>query len=144
MEYRYNKILRFFEEYITVYSEYGQNADTIQMMDKFYAHDLIFPDDMVTGRDQWYGRCLNHPDVQDKLTIEHIIIDDKKSEVGAILKTQAVDRANGEILMELRMNAMYKLRIDENQDIKITEVRIFLESNPEKVARLAQLYRIGR
>ena len=45
--------------------------------------------------------------------------------------------------MELRMSALYKLRIDDKQNIRIAEVRIFLESNPEKVARLAQLYRIG-
>jgi hypothetical protein len=142
MENKYNRILKFFEDYITTYSEYGQDADTISMMNKFYAPDLSFPEDMVTGRDEWYKRCLNHPDVLDRLTIEHCIIDERKNEVSAILKTEAIDRAKEAVLMELRMNALYKLRIDD-ENIRITEVRIFLESNPEKVARLAQLYRIG-
>jgi len=130
---KYSRILRFFEDYVTTYSEYGQDADTITMMNKYYSPDLSFPEDMVFGREQWYKRCLNHPDVLDKLAIERCIIDDRKNEISAILKT----------LMELRMNALYKLRIDDNQNISITEVRIFLESNPEKVTRLAQLYRIG-
>lgn len=142
MENKYNRILKFFEDYITTYSEYGQDTDTISMMNKFYAPDLSFPEDMVTGRDEWYKRCLNHPDVLDRLTIEHCIIDERKNEVSAILKTEAIDRAKEAVLMELRMNALYKLRIDD-ENIRITEVRIFLESNPEKVARLAQLYRIG-
>lgn len=143
MENKYNRILKFFEDYIATYSEYGQDADTISMMDKFYAPDLSFPEDTVYGREQWYQRCLNHPDVLDKLAIEHCIIDEKKNEVSAILKTRAIDRATGIEMMDLRMHALYKLRIDDDDDISITEVRLFLESNPEKVARLAQLYRIG-
>jgi len=139
----YDDIVRFFEEYVAAYCEYGQNEKTIKVMDKYYAPDLSFPDDRVTGREQWYRRCLNHPDVLDKLSIEHIIVDEKKNEVAAILRTEAVNRATGTILLELRMMALYKLRIDENRDIKITGVRIFLQSEPEKVARLAQLYRIG-
>ena len=143
MENKYDRILNFFEDYIATYSEYGQDADTISKMAKFYAPDLSFPEDAVYGREHWYQRCLNHPDVLDKLAIERCIIDDRKNEISAILRTEAVERATGKVLMELRMSALYKLRIDDKQNIRITEVRIFLESNPEKVARLAQLYRIG-
>jgi hypothetical protein len=140
---KYNRILRFFEDYVATYSEYGQDAETINMMDMYYASDLSFPEDMVIGREQWYKRCLNHPDVLDKLAIERCIIDDRKNEISAILRTEAIDRGTGKLLMELRMSALYKLRIDDKQNIRITEVRIFLESNPEKVSRLTQLYRIG-
>ncbi len=138
---KYSRIMRFFEDYVTTYSEYGQDAETINLMNEYYAPDLSFPEDMVFGREQWYKRCLNHPDVLDKLTIERCIIDDRKNEVSAVLRTEAIDRGTGKVLMELRMNALYKLRIDD-ENIRITEVRIFLESNPEKVARLTQLYRI--
>ena len=143
MENKYDRILNFFEDYIATYSEYGQDADTISMMDKFYAPDLSFPEDRVYDREQWYQRCLNHPDVLDKLAVEHCIIDEKKNEVSAILKTRAIDRTTGIEMMDLRMHALYKLRINDNQDISIAEVRIFLENNPGKVARLTQLYRIG-
>ncbi len=140
---KYNRILRFFEDYVATYSEYGQDAETINMMDMYYASDLSFPEDMVIGREQWYKRCLNHPDVLDKLAIERCIVDDRKNEISAVLKTEAVERLTGKLLMELRMSALYKLRIDDKQNIRITEVRIFLESNPEKVSRLTRLYRIG-
>jgi hypothetical protein len=139
----YDAIMLFFKEYIADYSKYGQTEETIHVMDKYYATDLSFPDDMVIGREQWYKRCLNHPGVQDKLSLEHIVIDEKKHEVAALLKTEAIDRKTGNILMELRMNALYTLRISKDKDIKITAVRIFLESNPEKTQRLALLYKIG-
>jgi hypothetical protein len=139
----YDSIRRFFEDYIATYSEYGQNEKTISAMDRFYAPELSFPDDNVSGRDTWYKRCLNHPDVQDRLTIEHMIVDEKMNEVAAILKTEAVDRATGNVLLELKMNALYKLTITDDRDITIAEVRIFLESNPGKTVKLAQLYRIG-
>ncbi len=143
MDSLYDDIRRFFNEYVAAYTEYGQDEKTMTVMDQFYAPDLCFPDDGVTGREQWYRRCLNHPDVQDRLTIEHLIIDDRKHEVASILKTEAVDRATGTILLELKMTALYKLRIDDKRNIKISEVKIFLESNPEKTVKLARLYRIG-
>ena len=47
MKNKYNRILKFFEDYIATYSEYGQDADTISIMDKFYASDLSFPFDLT-------------------------------------------------------------------------------------------------
>lgn len=142
MESMYDNIIRFMNEYAKAYSEYGQVAETHHVMDKFYAPELSF-DDMVTSREQWYESCLNHPEIQDKLTVEHLFIDEKQNEVGALLKTQAIERATGKVLLELRMNALYNLKIGDDRDIKITKVRVFLETNPEKVTRLTQLYRIG-
>ena len=110
-------------------------------MDKFYAPELTFDDGVVTSREQWYERCLTHPDVQDKLTLEHLFIDERQTEAGALLKTQAIDRTTGEVLLELKMNVLYNLKID-NKELKITRVRVFLEGDPTKAAKLAQLYAI--
>ena len=137
----YDDILNFMEQYVAVYSQYAQDPETQNLMDKFYAPDLMFDEGVVTSRKQWYERCLTHPAVQDKLTIEHLIIDERKNEVGAILRTQAIDRESGEVLLELKMNVLYYLKI-ENKDIKITRVRVFLESDPKKAEKLAQLYSI--
>jgi hypothetical protein len=142
VESMYDEIVCFMHEYVTAYSEYGQVAETHRIMDKFYAPELSF-DDMVTSREQWYNSCLNHSEIQDKLTIEHLFIDEKQNEVGALLKTQAIERATGKVLLELRMNALYNLKIGDEKDIKIVKVRVFLETNPEKVIKLTQLYRIG-
>jgi hypothetical protein len=129
------------EEYFPAYSRYAQDIETQHLMDKFYAPDLIFDDGVVTSRAQWYERCLAHPAIQDKLTVEHMFIDERQKEAGAILKTQAVKRDTGEVLLELRMNVLYTLRI-ENRDIKISSVRVFLEGDPAKALKLIELYAI--
>ena len=139
----YDDIARFMEEYFTSYSNHGQVTGTHRLMDRFYAPDLSFPDDGVTSREQWYERCLNHPDIQDRLTLEHLFVDEKQMEVGALLKTQAVERATGRLLLELRMNVVYNLRMGPDKDLKIAKVRVFVETNPGKIDKLTQLYRIG-
>jgi hypothetical protein len=143
MESLYNDIFHFMEEYFPAYSQYAQLPATQHLMDKFYAPELSFDDDVVKSREEWYERCLAHPAIQDRLSVEHLFVDEKQKEAGALLKTQAVDRATGNVLLELRMNVLYNLKIEDNNNIKITKVRVFLESNPHKAAKLAQLYSIG-
>jgi hypothetical protein len=133
----YDDIVRFMEEYFPSYSNHGQVPGTHRLMDKFYATDLSFPDDGVTSREQWYERCLNHPAIQDRLTLEHLFVDEKQMEVGALLKTQAVERATGKLLLELKMNVVYNLRMGPDKDLKITKVRVFVETNPGKIDKPA-------
>jgi hypothetical protein len=139
----YDDIVRFMKEYFPSYTEHGQVAGTHRLMDKFYAPDLSFPDDGVTSREQWYERCLNHPAIQDRLTLEHLFVDEKQVEVGALLRTQAVERATGKVLLELKMNVLYNLKMGPDKDLKIAKVRVFVETNAAKIDMLTQLYRIG-
>jgi hypothetical protein len=143
MDSIYDNIVRFMEEYISAYNEYGQVVETFRIMDKFYAPELSFPDDRVTSREQWYKRCLAHPAVQDKLTIEHLVIDEKQREVVAYLKTQAIDRTTSKVLVELKFSALYTLEIDQNKDINIIKVKISLGGDPSSVMKLAKAYNIG-
>ncbi len=139
MSSRYDEIARFMNDYVAAYSEYGQVAETHDVMDKFYAPELSF-DDMVTSREQWYETCLSHTGVQDRLTLEHLFIDEKQNEVGALLTARAVNRATGEVLLTIRMNTLYNLKTDENGELKIVKARVFLETNPEKAAKLCRIY----
>ena len=143
MESLYDDIVRFMEAYFPAYNEHAQVSETQHLMDRFYAPELSFDDGVVSSRAQWYEMCLSHPDVQDKLTLEHLFVDAEQNEAGALLKTQAIDRATGKVLLELKMNVLYNLKIDRNKDIKIARVRVFLESDPGKITKLSQLYGIG-
>ena len=136
----YEEITRFMKEYFPAYSEKGQIAETQHVMDKFYAPDVTFDDGVVTSREQWYKACLSHPAIQDKITLEHLFVDEKQQEAGALVKTQAIERSSGKVLLEIKMNVLYSLKADKNKDIKITGIKVFLESNPEKAAKLMQTY----
>jgi len=139
MKSRYDDIARFMHEYVKNYSELGQIAETHRVMDKFYAPEVTF-DDMVNGREQWYETCLSHSNIQDKITLEHLFIDEKQNEVGALLTAQAINRSTGEVLLTIKMNTLYNLKLDEKGDFKITKARVFLETHPQKVTKLCQIY----
>jgi hypothetical protein len=143
LESIYAEIVRFMEEYFPAYSQFGQTTETQYIMDKFYDPKLSFDDGLVTSREQWYVRCLAHPAVQDMLTIEHLCVDEKQKEAVALLKTQAIDRVSGKVLIELKLNVLYKLKFENVNDIKITNIRVYIEPNPPKISRLAQLYMGG-
>ena len=136
---RYDEIASFMKEYVEAYSEYGQVSETHSVMDKFYAPELSF-DDMVTSREQWYEACLSHTDIQDRLTLEHLFIDEKQNEVSALLTARAIERSTGNVLLEIKMNTLYNLKTDENGELKIITARVFLETHPQKVAKLCQIY----
>lgn len=140
MESMYDDIIRFMKEYFPAYSEKGQVKETQHVMDKFYAPDLAFDEGVITSREQWYKACLSHPAIQDKIALEHLFIDEQQKVAGALVKTQAIERASGKVLLEIKMNVLYSLKVDKNKDIKITSVKVFLESNPQKAARLMQVY----
>ena len=142
MESLYDDIVRFMEAYFPAYNEHAQVSETQHLMDRFYAPDLTFDDGVVTSRKQWYERCLAHPAVLDKLTLEQLFVDERQKKAGALLKTEAIDRKTGMVLLELKMNVLYDLEIDHNKDLKIARVRVFLETDPRKIEKLIQIYAI--
>ena len=136
----YDEIVRFITEYFPAYSHKGQAAETQHVMDNFYAPDIRFDDGVITSRAQWYQACLSHPAVQDKITLEHLFVDEKQLEAGALVKTQAIERATGSVLVEIKMNVLYSLQKDSENKIKITHIKVFVESSPQKSAALMQIY----
>jgi hypothetical protein len=83
---------------------------------------------------------LSHPSIQDKITPEHLLADERQQEAVALVKTQAIERATGKVLLEIKMNVLYSLRAEDNK-LKIGAVKVFLESNPQKGDELMQYIR---
>jgi hypothetical protein len=137
------KIDNFMAEYFQAYNQYAQVENTQNLMNKFYTPGFSFDDGSVRNREHWYKKCLTHPAIQDKLTVELMVSDVKKKEVLTLLQTHAVERATGNVLLELSMCGLYSLEFDQDTDIKINKVKLFLESSPQKIARLSQLYAIS-
>ncbi len=128
------------KDYFPAYSEKGQIEQTQYVMDEFYAPNIKFDDGVITSRAQWYKACLSHPGIQDKITLKHLFVDEKQQQAGALVKTQAVERATGNVLVEIGMNVLYTLKKYDNNDIKMTHIRVFLESNPTKATEFMRVY----
>ena len=135
------QIVNFMKDYFLAFSEDGQLPGNKAAMDKYYAPDLTIDDNMVTNREQWYKICLSHPDIKDVLVADHLMIDEEQNEVGALVRTQYIRRSTGELLIELKMNVLYTLQIDDNENIIITSFRVYSESNVEKLNKMWELFK---
>jgi hypothetical protein len=137
----YDEIVRFMKEYLHAFSEYAQVAETQHVMDKYWAPDLTIDEGKISSREQWYRACLSHPTIKNVLVPDHLFIDERQNEVGALVTTHYTKRSTGEILVELKFNVLYNLKIDRNKDIKITKFRVYAESDVDKLAKMWQLFK---
>ncbi|MDZ7261747.1 MAG: hypothetical protein ONB05_06545 [candidate division KSB1 bacterium] len=137
----HESIVNFMEKYFNAFSRYAQIPETQSVMDQFYVPELVNDDGFMPSREQWYRACLSHPTIQNVLVPDHFIVDTRQKEVGALIRTQYTNRATGEILVELKMNVLYGLKIGPKKDIKIKKFRVFVESDPEKLNKMLKLFR---
>lgn len=142
MALTYDDIACFMRAYFLAYSEKGQTAETQHVMDGFYAEDIYFREGVPTSREDWYKACRAHPAVQDKLTLENLVVDEKQQEAVALVKTQAIERATGKVLVEMELSCFYAFKADDSKNIRITHIKIYLEPNPQKTEKLARAYNI--
>ena len=143
MAMTYDEIARFMEGYFRTYSELGQAKETQHALDDYYMEEIFFDEGVPTKREDWYRSCRAHPAVQDKLTIKNLVIDERQQSVVALVRTQAVERATGNILVELQLCCFYGFALNEKGEPRIDRVFIHMEPNPRKQMLVAKAYNIG-
>lgn len=137
----YEEAERFMLDYFTAYSQKAQTAQTQSCMDRFYAPDLSFDNPGIQSRQAWYKACLSHPLILDVITPERMCIDVRKLTVSAEVKSHFIEKASGKVLLEIGMNAFYTLNVTRENDLAISRIDVFLESDPAKAARMMEILR---
>ena len=140
MAVTYEQIRSFMQGYFIGYSEDCQLPDRQRGMDKYYAPDIAF-DTGVSGRELWYRICLSHPSWQDKVEPRRLCIDVENLTVSAMVTATFIERSTGRTLQQIGMNAFYTLSVDDQGDLKISRLDVFLESNLEKVQTMMKYLR---
>ena len=139
MELTYDNIEKWLKEYFEVYSTYGQKAETAHRMEEFFAPDLRFipyiagiggPEGGFRSRDEFIRTAKAHTSWYEKLTPEDITIDEKRNVAVVIFGMQVVDIKKEEVVIRKSAIAHYKLVLDENDTIKIKEIKFFWEVMP--------------
>lgn len=137
MELTYQNMVKFMEEYLPVFSEYGQDPATASRMNDYFAPDVEFtgyvglPEPLVfTSRDDFLAFDVAHPSSYERLTPLDLIVDEQRKVVVAVLKFDFIDRKTGELLVEERGVTQYQLDLDENGAIKIKKLLFF----PQRLA----------
>ncbi len=136
MELTYDNMVKFMDDYFPVYSEYGQDPATVDMMKDYYAPDFIFtgyigrPEPITYTRDTFLEFDVSHPSSFERLTPIDYTIDERRGIVFAIIKFEFIDRNTGDVLVTEQGITQYYLFVDENDTIKIKKFFFYPQRIP--------------
>jgi hypothetical protein len=149
MELTYDSIAEWMKEYFRVYSTYGQDAETADRMNDYFAPDLRFipyiagiggPEGGFFSREEFMHTAKSHPDWYEKLTPQDITIDERRKVVAVLFGMEVINRKTGEVAVKKSAMAHYELVLDENNTIKIKTIRFFWEVLPPGVPEFYDLF----
>jgi len=142
MELTYDIIVKWMKDYFEVYGKYGQEPDTYQIMNDYFAPDLRFipyiaglggPEGGFRSRDEFLRTAIAHTSWYEKLTPLDITVDERRKAVVVIFNIDVHDRKTGLIVVKRNAIAHYNLILDDQKTIKIKTIRFFWETLPPGV-----------
>jgi hypothetical protein len=144
MKMTYDEMAEWIEVYFADFNKYGQDPREIHRMDEYFSKDFVFNPYIayvgkVSGRDEWYKVLTSHPSGIEVLTPEAVIIDDRRQEFVAQIKTDLVDRDTREVLLTKRYLARYPL-VEEDGKMKIERLEFFWEILPEGALEIDDVF----
>jgi transglutaminase-like putative cysteine protease len=144
MKMTYDQMAEWIEVYFADFNKYGQDPREIHRMDEYFSKDFVFNPYIayvgeVSGRDEWYKVLTSHPSGIEVLTPEAVIIDDRRQEFVAQIKTDLVDRDTREVLLTKRYLARYPL-VEEDGKMKIERLEFFWEILPEGALEIDDVF----
>jgi len=149
MELTYDIIVKWMKDYFEVYGKYGQEPDTYQIMNDYFAPDLRFipyiaglggPEGGFRSRDEFLRTAIAHTSWYEKLTPLDITVDERRKAVVVIFNIDVYDRKTGLIVVKRNAIAHYNLILDDQKTIKIKTIRFFWETMPPGVKEFYEIF----
>jgi hypothetical protein len=91
------------------------------------------------NREDFLQFASTHPNIQEKLIPERIIIDEKQKRAVVLLRSDFTLQDTGEVAVQ-RLSAHYLLGVDEKRTIKIKELLIFVQAPDPKQPNIDALF----
>ena len=134
MEFTYDEMLNWMEQYFAAYNKYAQEPETTQRMSDYFAKDLEFTLAIAgvrdfNNRDEFLRIVSSHPSHRETIKPEDMVIDERTKTVVVLAKTEIRDTKTEEILVEEKYLVRYQLSMDEGKT-KIRKVLLFKEILP--------------
>jgi hypothetical protein len=130
MEFAHDQIVEYLKKYFTAYSTVAQDPRTTHQMNDYYAADLTVtvytPRISVSNRETMLRRSSSHPDIQETLIPEQIIVDERQHMATVLLKGEFTFKATGEVMTHM-FSAHYQFTLDENERVKIKNLWLFAQ-----------------
>lgn len=139
----YHKVEKFMADYYNDYNLYAQDAQTIDLMDKYWAPEFIsisffpVPQYPVFDLIGWKNFLVFvHLNLLETLTVDELSIDTKKMTVVARLAIDFNDRITGALVLHVDGIAFYNLKVDENKKLKMTFLKLYF-ADPEALMAIS-------
>jgi hypothetical protein len=130
MELAHDQIVEYLRKYFTAYSTVAQDPRTTHQMNDYYAPDLTVtvytPRVSVSNRETMLRRSSSHPDIQETLIPEHIMVDERQHMATVLLRGEFTFKATGEVLTHM-FSAHYQFVLDEKERVKIKNLWLFAQ-----------------
>ena len=140
MNFTYEDIVEWMNEYFKAYNAYAQNPETVDRMSDYFTPDVHFipyisafggPESAVTSRDDFFRMFTGHPSVYEQFVdVEDIVVDERRMIAVALLKVELLDSKTDEVLLKKHYMPRYQLVVDENNILKIKTILFFWEAMP--------------
>lgn len=134
MELTYENVVAWFDNYYKDFNKHAGPLETVPNMMKYFAPDLDWwsygmpsADRKPTSRD---GLLISmvHPGLHEELTPRQYIIDLKQMVVVVQFQLQFTDEISGTTWPPRDASCHYTIRLDENKDLKITQIKYWTEA----------------
>jgi hypothetical protein len=145
MELTHENIMDFMKRYFVAYSTLAQNPETNHRMNEYFAPDfevtlyVYAPPTAAINREKFLLMSASHPGIQETITPEHIIVDDKQHMAAVLLTGEFTVENTGEIIRQT-FSAHYQLGLDEEKNIKLKSLRLFGQSTAPSERNIFDLY----
>jgi hypothetical protein len=130
------KIVEFMKSYYEAYNQYAQDAETIDLMDNYWAQEftsvayLPVPEYPILDLQNWKNFLVyGHMFALERLESRELVIDRKHMKVVSRINIKHLDRFSGALVLQLQGIGIYDLKTDANNNLKITRMKFFC-SNP--------------
>ncbi len=138
MEWTYEKIAQWFQEYFDAVCKFQGSIDTVPMLKKYFSPDLELcmytspssPPAVSMSRDELLISFI-HPGLQEDIVPRHFAIDVRTMTVAVQFVIQFKDAPTNTEWPPLEASAHYHLAVDADQTLKIVKIYYWTERLPE-------------
>lgn len=133
MEFTYENVVKWFNDYFDAFNKNEGNPETVQYMRKYFTPDLEFwsynmHDEKRPANLEGLLSAMEHPGFREVFTPQYYVVDERQKVVIAQLQLQFTEKLTGTVFPPKQASAHYHLVQDENKDLKIKKILYFTEA----------------
>jgi len=135
MEFTYDNIVKWLDNYFGAFNKYAGHLETVPNMKEFFTPDLEFwsynvPNETRPSTREGLLTSMMHPGLHEELTPQYYVVDERQKIAVVQLQLQFTEEPTKTVYPPKQASAHYHFVHDENQDLKIKKILYFVEHRP--------------